>query len=358
MTRSLRHWTRAARAALLLAFAIASPGIAQLRPVGAPPMSVEAVQDRLGPCPIEELREAWSDMEGVERAAVEAEVIRLCTERAVLVGELLAAHRDLRAALGPLVPELPAPVVAPAAVEAAEILGAGSAGAETAAEAVETPDVGIPGAEAAAVEPDIAAGGDVPPDASDPVADVASTAGPGGAGEPFGQLADILGLEGGADAPGRSGDAGGDPSLRTLPPPGAALPEDEPGQATVLDGAAAPVEPAEPSWEVLFTVKRSDGKWLAMIRETNPPPLVLPALATADGDAPAPPVFAPRPPESVLVSEDELLAEDGPVVVRIDRAGVEISPRSDGESEVLPWATGAPALEPGRPDFLYVKEGE
>lgn len=310
-------------------------------------MSQEAIQDRLGPCPIEELREAWSDMEAVERAAVEQEVIRLCTERAVLIGEFLGAHRDLRAALGPLVPELPAPVAVPAAVETAETRG-----------------VEKPGAESAGLEPDLAATGASPPDVADAV-DAGSHPGPTSAGgEPLGQLADVLGIEGGAAAPGHPGDGDGGPPLRDLPPPGAASPENGAGGIAALDGTAAPA----PSWVVLFTAKRSDGDWLAMIRETDPPPLVLPALATAEGEGAIalPPVLAPRPPESALFSVGEPLAEGGPVVVRIDGSGVEIAPAVDGDAVSLPWAPAGvqpwspvgPALEPGRPDFVAVKEGE
>ncbi|MYG80826.1 MAG: hypothetical protein F4187_03190 [Gemmatimonadetes bacterium] len=176
-------------------------------------------------------------------------------------------------------------------------------------------------------------------------------------------MADSRGFEEGSGAPNPPGEPAVDQALRALPPPGAVPPPDDgTGLVTATAEAAGPVAPAGPSWEVLFTARRSDGSWLAMIRETDPPPVVLPALAPADGNgdeaAALPPVLAPRPPESVLVSEGELLAEGGPVVLRIDGAGVEISPRSDGDSEVLPWASGAPALEPGRPDFLYVMVGD
>lgn len=311
-------------------------------------MTQEAIQDRLGACPIEELREAWSDMEAVERAAVEQEVIRLCTERAVLIGEFLGAHRDLRAALGPLVPELPAPVAVPGAVSAAETRG-----------------VEKPGAGSAGLEPDLAATGDNLPGVADAVDAAPPSDPPGAGGEPLGQLADVLGIEGGAVAPGRPGDGDGDPSLQDLPPPGAASPENVAGGIAALDGTAAP---AGPSWVVLFTAKRSDGDWLAMIRETDPPPLVLPALATEEGDGVValPPVLAPRPPEAALFSEGEQLAEGGPVVVRIDGSGVEIAPAVDGDAVSLPWAPAGvlpwspvgPALEPGRADFVAVKEGE
>lgn len=350
MTRILRHWARAARAALLLAFAVASPGMAQVRPVGVLSMSPEAIQDRLGPCPVEELRAAWSDMEAVERAAVEQEVIRLCTERAVLVGELLAAHRDLRAALGELVPALPAPVAVPASVEPAESL-----------------DVEGPEAETANLKPDPAATGDIPPDIPGPARAAAFSDPPGPGDEPVGQPADSVGLDDLADPPALSREAGGDPSQRTLPPPGAVLPGDETDQVAVLDEAAVPAEPAGPSWMVLFTARRSDGEWLAMIRETGPARIVLPALSTAtEGDAAAPPVLAPRPAESALVSEGDPVPADGPVVVRIDGSGVEVAPGADGETAMLrwapagalPWAPAGPTLEPGRPDFLYEKEGE
>ncbi|MDE0694942.1 MAG: hypothetical protein OXH76_03805 [Boseongicola sp.] len=284
-------------------------------------MSLEAILERLGPCPVEELRQAWPEMETLERAAVEQEVIRLCTERAVLVGEFLAAHRDLRAALGPLVPELPGPVPAPAAGRSRN---------------------------------------DVPP--ADQAADVAaSPVDPSGQdGGLLERLSGTLGFEAVADAPNPPGDQAGDLPFRDLPPPGAVPPEGGDVRTTALGEADAPAVPAGRSWEVLFTARRSDGAWLAMIRETNPAPLVLPALSPFEGEEAAalPPVLAPRPPESALVSEGEPLAAGGPVVLRINARGVEITPESDGDAVVLPWASGASAIEPGRPDFLFVKEGE
>lgn len=285
--------------ALLLTFALAPGADAQVRPVGAPPISPRAIQDRLGACPVEAMRAAWADMDALERVAVEQEVLRLCTERAVLVGEFLAAHRDLRAALGELVPGLPAPAVVPAVADAGE-----------------TSSAAVPG-------PDVAATEDAPPDEPGTV----SVAGPPGNGA-------------------------GDREIVDLPPPGAA------SQTAVLAGGGTAPSVPEPSWEVLFTAKRSDGAWLAMIRETYPAPLALPALLPADGETAVelPPVHVPRPPESVLLSEGELLAAGGPMVVRIDGLGVEIAEGAEGEAVALPWASGASATEPGRPDFLYLKE--
>lgn len=301
-------------------------------------MSREAIQDRLGACPVEEMREAFADMDALERVAVEQEVLRLCTARAVLVGEFLAAHRDLRAALGPLVPELPAPVAVPAPADAVDSSGG---------------DVVAPG-------PDIAATGDSPPDRPDTASDLGLPDPPGPDGEAAGRLERVLGLDGGTEFPGPPGVEPDDREVTVLPPPGTVSPVDSALQSAVqADGGAAPAVP-EPIWEILFTAKRSDGAWLAMVRETAPPPLVLPALAPAEGkDAAAlPPVLAPRPPESALVSAGERLAEGGPVVVSIDAAGVEIAPQPDGDAVALPWASGTSAVEPGRPDFLYLKEGE
>lgn len=338
----LRHTAPALSQVLALVLALVPAAHAQVRPVGAPSMSQEAIQDRLGPCPVEELREAWSDMEAVERAAVEQEVIRLCTERAVLVREFLAAHRDLRAALGELVPELPAPVAGPG------VSGAGDASS-----------VAVPDADAEG--PELAATGDIMSDDPGPASEDASFPLPGPGGEPVEPLAGSLGFEEGKGAPNPPGEPAVDQALQAIPPPGAVPPPDDgTGLVTAPDEAAEPAAPAGPSWEVVFTARRSDGSWLAMVRETDPPPVVLPAIAQDEGEESAAPlpVLAPRPPESVLVSEGEPLAEDGPVVLRIDGAGVEIALRSEGDSVVLPWASGAPALEPGRPDFLYVKEGE
>ncbi|MXY16008.1 MAG: hypothetical protein F4Y57_03140 [Acidobacteria bacterium] len=353
MTWSSRQSGEAAVLAFLLAFATASSGIGQVRLVGAPPMSLEAILERLGPCPVEELRQAWPEMETLERAAVEQEVIRLCTERAVLVGEFLAAHRELRAALGPRVPQVRGPVPAPAAGSAAETAPSAAAPADATASGPDPAASDAPG-------PGRETTDDVPP--ADQAADVAaSPVDPSGQdGGLLERLSGTLGFEAVADAPNPPGDQAGDLPFRDLPPPAAVPPEEGDVRTTALGEADALAVPAGRSWEVLFTARRSDGAWLAMIRETNPAPLVLPALSPSEGEKAAalPPVLAPRPPESALVSEGEPLAAGGPVVLRIDARGVEITPESDGDAVVLPWASGASAIEPGRPDFLFVKEGE
>ena len=90
----------AATAAIWMS-AVLAAGLAQaqVRGLGTDPLPPPSVSDILGDCPVEELRAAWPEMEALEAAAVEQEVLRLCTERARVINEFLKAQRSLNEAL-------------------------------------------------------------------------------------------------------------------------------------------------------------------------------------------------------------------------------------------------------------------
>ena len=79
---------------------MATSTAAQGRPFGIPPPA--DVRATLGDCPVEALRDAWDGMDALEAVAVEAEVLRLCTERADAIAGLLERQTDLDAAVAVL----------------------------------------------------------------------------------------------------------------------------------------------------------------------------------------------------------------------------------------------------------------
>ncbi len=336
---------------LAVVLSLPATGHSQARPVGAPPSSPQAVAERLGECPVENLRNAWADMEALEVVAVEQEVLRLCTERAELTAGFLKAHQELRTAVGDLLPPLPAAVAANLDADGSAPSGVQATGAVDEPginEATPDPMAGDAMGERVPTGPDAAA-----------IAGGEGQAAPSGvheaesAGEADGLLdrfASSLGFKAEDAAPNPPPEA----EITTLPPPGAVSAE------VPAAAAVAPPEPPEPSWQVLFTARGGDGAWLAALQEVNPPPLLLAPLPAADGEdvAALPSVLAPRPPLSVLLTVGERLSAAGPVIVRIDGHAVEVAQDPDGETETVPWVPGAAISEPGRPDFLFELEGE
>ncbi|MXX91324.1 MAG: hypothetical protein F4213_06490 [Boseongicola sp. SB0677_bin_26] len=59
----------------------------------------EEARDTLGPCPTTILRRIWGTLEGSEAAAVEQEVLKLCTERARVINEFINAQIELNVSL-------------------------------------------------------------------------------------------------------------------------------------------------------------------------------------------------------------------------------------------------------------------
>ena len=85
-----------AAAMALSAAAVHAQGIATLG-------QEDGFRARLGDCPVEQLRAAWGGMSTLEAAAVEAEVLRLCTERAEAINRFIRSQDELDVALGGLV---------------------------------------------------------------------------------------------------------------------------------------------------------------------------------------------------------------------------------------------------------------
>ena len=336
---------------LVVSLSLPATGHSQARPLGTPPPSADTYADRLGDCPVENLRDAWSGMDTLEAVAVEQEVMRLCTERAELTADFLKAYNDLRGAMGDLLPPLPAAAAAAAVGEdGAALSGAGISG---------TTDVPGLGEE----RPDLATGDVIDEgEPTDPA--TVEVAGSEGLDAPsevreadpadeaegiLDRVASTLGFKSEEEAVATPSE----PEIAVLQPPSA-----ESAEITASAPLVTP-EPVEPSWQVLFTVRGGDGAWLAALQEVNPLLLLAPLPATDGEDVAAlPPVLAPRPPLTVLVGEGEPLSADGPVIVRIDGQAVEIAQDPGGKVEVVPWASGTMISEPGRPDFLFQLEDD
>ena len=90
----------AAVVALMGLLAIPLPVIGQSRPLG--PDAHADLRTTLGDCPVAALRAAWGDMMPLEAVAVEAEVLRLCTERAEAINRFLGTQVELDAAVAGL----------------------------------------------------------------------------------------------------------------------------------------------------------------------------------------------------------------------------------------------------------------
>ena len=104
---------RSLPAALALLLALPATGIAQSRPIGTGSGAVPDIRETLGDCPAQLLRRAWNEMLPLETAAVEREVLALCTERAEAMARFLDAQSELNKAMALVrapspVPEAPA----------------------------------------------------------------------------------------------------------------------------------------------------------------------------------------------------------------------------------------------------------
>ena len=86
---------RASIVAVPLSFTFAT---AHSQPMGAR-LSNPDVRSTLGDCPAQLLRQAWAEMLPLETAAVEREVLTLCTERAETIAQFLRAQDRLNTAL-------------------------------------------------------------------------------------------------------------------------------------------------------------------------------------------------------------------------------------------------------------------
>ena len=108
---------------LAVLLALPATGTAQTDPFGADADAQADLRSLFGDCPRERLTEAWNEIEGLEAAAVELEVLRICTDRAEAIARLMDAQARLDGSLGILrasgatLSARPAPVVADGRME-------------------------------------------------------------------------------------------------------------------------------------------------------------------------------------------------------------------------------------------------
>jgi len=287
-------------AALALALSAAPSGVpAQGRPLGVE-VAPAPLSERLGDCPVESLRAAWSEMDALEAVAVEQEVLRLCTERAERIATFLAAQESIDTALAEVLPAAPA-------VDAA------------------ASDPSSTGSDTPSARPDTGSNSDSASDPSDPPVPSAS----GSSAAP--DAASPAGI--GASGTSVAGVAG-------------------------VSSADLPVPPvAPPEWYVVFTARSGDGSWQAGILVEAPPPPPLPVEAQP-GAVPAPgaaeaaaaPVAPPPPPAPASGSEVLVLGAGdslpgGPPILDIDATGVRTASEPDGG--MLPWVPAPERSVPG-----------
>lgn len=101
---------RALAIATSLLLALPTTVAAQSRPLGAAPDDSADIRAALGDCPLEELRAAYAEMLPLEKAAVNREVLAICTERAEAIARFLDAQSGLDQALA--IVRAPSPAVA------------------------------------------------------------------------------------------------------------------------------------------------------------------------------------------------------------------------------------------------------
>lgn len=88
------------------------PALSQSRALGA--SDARSIAETLGTCPAELLRAAWFEIDALEAAAVEEEVLRYCTARAEAISEFLLTYGQLEEAVANhLSPVAPPPPVFP-----------------------------------------------------------------------------------------------------------------------------------------------------------------------------------------------------------------------------------------------------
>lgn len=92
---------------LVFLLALPSTTIAQSRPIGSG--TAPDIRETLGDCPAQLLRRAWNEMLPLETAAVEREVLALCTERAEAMARFLDAQSELNEAIALVRVPSPAP---------------------------------------------------------------------------------------------------------------------------------------------------------------------------------------------------------------------------------------------------------
>lgn len=354
--------TLAATTALLLM--LSETGIAQTRPLVAEPDGPFDIRAALGDCPMEELRAAYAEMLPLESAAVDREVLAICTERAEAIARFLGAQERLDAALAER--RAPSFSTTPAGTgnDDLELLRGEVAGLRERIARLEReperPETETTLADLrddlARAEADLARleGGEPASGTSDlpsPIAAVPEMAGPvtspaaDGVPQPG---TEVLAVPA-ADTERRSADGiaaaqpGTAEGAAPLPPPGTGLSTTSPAMRAQAGQGLLPECRSE--WRVIHAVRRDGGPWQVRLQALREEAVPLPAPVPEDPAAPATlrdflcaPVL--DPPVTLAVGETlpdglELLAvtpdgveltdpgdpEAGPVLVRFDTAG-------------------------------------
>ncbi len=352
-------------------------------------------------CPREKLIEAWAEIDALSAAAVELEVVVMCTERTEAFASLIDAEARLRGALALLrAPGQPPAAAAPAAADdrveqlQGEIasLRTRIARLEGEPELPETDaalvklrdDLALAEAELARIEEAGIAVATTPADVLPPVADgtadesVPSMAAGAPAAPVLSEVAEeVAGLltdltlatpikrPAEADAP-----------LDSLPPPGAAPAEAEAevaalppvgsgeGAQSALPGplrTETSVQVRNSAWRVIHAVRSEGRQWEVRLQATREEGVSEPVTAPEAGDAAGLPHVVRwfpvhDPPVTRAVGE---ALPDGLTVLAVTRDGVELGDPGapDAARKLVPFATGDESV-PGVSDWIVVKEEE
>ncbi|MCY4288596.1 MAG: hypothetical protein OXC63_08385 [Aestuariivita sp.] len=330
---------------LALALSNTSPIAAQVRPLGASMIADKTPADlrtTLGDCPAELLRDAWTEMLPLEAAAVEREVLALCTERAEAMAKFLAAQAELDTSLRlaravPTTTEsaIPAPIQAVRA-EVAGLrsriarLESGPELPETAANLARLREQLVaaesklrdaqaaPAGDESDTETAVAAAADVIPATA--AIEVEPVAAPPRAVE-----TDLLAVPPAAEAP---------IPLTTVPVVLAdPLPIDE---TELIPVSAAEVLIRAEEWSVVHVIRNPAGEWQVMLQFSHEVGLPVPGAAADDSAAIRwQPVL--DPPKTYRVGDE---VQDGWELTKVTATAVELArPDSDADPIVLELAT-------------------
>ena len=358
---------RLAVAAALLIL-LPSLGLAQAsRPIGSAPGAGTDLRAALGDCPADLLRRAWNEMLPLEAAAVEREVLALCTERSEAMAAFMAAQERLDGALA----ERRASAAASSGSTPEADPGPGDAGMERLRGEIESLRARIarlegeperPETEAtlaglrdelATAEADLAQleGGaapagnpDVPPPGSVAAGDAAVGDPP--AADPFPPSGTEPVAAAAPDAQAASDPPLTDGAVVSVPPPGTLL------SPTPAQTAPGPQEgPTE--WQVVFAVRGADGPWRVRLQGRREISFPVPVAAEGDGSGAA---VIPTEVRPLTVTESDPpvdvsvggILPDGLEVLAVTDEGVELGDPWDPDAEpVLVRFATAEDSEPG-----------
>ena len=337
--------------ALFLVLCFAPGAHAQSRPIGTAPNAAPDLRATLGDCPAELLRRAWNEMLPLEAAAVEREVLALCTERSEAMAGFLAAQERLDGALASRRASA-ASSSATAATAAdgpddarmerlrGEIAGLRARIARLEGEP-ERPETAATLAglrdDLAAAEADLAHaedvekaaalvdGGreDVPPPVS------------GLAGETEADTSDTLPPPGTAPLADGAPQAGsGQAHDGSVPPPAMETPLSAAASPSVADGPReGPTE-----WQAIFAVRKADGPWRVRLQARRERSFPVPVAASVDGDANGAAVI------TTDVRWQTVIESDPPVTLSLGEA------LPDGLELLAVTPEGVELGDPGNPD--------